>query len=90
MLLAFATVLVCVLLQVHYLQSFFQSGLQIASQAAGSGAALTGEDGGACGAAMGLMSTILSWDFKGVHAANHTGDAAAVSDSMSKCYALVQ
>ena len=49
-------------LERHFLPSFFTHARRIAREACASGAALRGEDGGSCRAAMRLMTAVLSWD----------------------------
>lgn len=54
----------CARTQEHYLRGFFASAASLARQAAASGAAARGEDGGVCAAAAQLMSACLQWEFK--------------------------
>lgn len=51
-------------LEERYLQGFFQHAVSLGRQAAASGAALRGEDGGSGAACLALMAAILGWDFQ--------------------------
>ncbi|GAX80807.1 hypothetical protein CEUSTIGMA_g8243.t1 [Chlamydomonas eustigma] len=51
-------------LEERYLQGFFQHAVSLGRQAAGSGAAIRGEDAGTCAACLSLMAAVLGWDFR--------------------------